>query len=126
MPREPRPIHTVTPGYYRHRLVMRGPWVAAEIALIGDLVMISVDGGPAIPSIRVGELADTVVSEVAAGGAFRHPLLRVLWFGEAITGSEYRHMLRTSEWARRSAPDHPAANPHKPIDINIIPIGRLF
>lgn len=37
-----------------------------------------------------------------------------------IGAREYAFMRRRAKWAREHAPDHPAANPHDPIDLRAL------
>lgn len=122
----PRRIDQVTPGFYRVRKVKGGPWIGAEIVVQDSMIFVSEDGAPSFDGVSVNALADLIVDCVSDGDAFRHPLLRVAWFGTLITEAEYRHLLAMSNWAQMHAPDHPAANPGKRIDINTLPIKFII
>lgn len=43
--------------------------------------------------------------------------------GRPISEHEYRFLLRRKAWAVEHAPDHPAANPYKPIDLRTLEPG---
>lgn len=41
---------------------------------------------------------------------------------EPITAAEYAYLVAHAAWARDHAPDHPKAEPRKPVDFNTIPL----
>lgn len=41
---------------------------------------------------------------------------------EPISEPEYRFLVADAEWARKHAPDHPKANPYKPVDFMTLPV----
>lgn len=124
--RPPRPIDQITPGHYRVRLARRGPWVGALIEVTKGTISVVVDGYPHNETWELADLAEITTAAVIDGEAFRHPLLRVAWFGEEIEEADYRHLLAVSRWAREHRPKHPAANPERPVDLGQIPITDLF
>lgn len=95
--------------WWRCRLVRKGPWVPARLwreeerdetgALLADVrYFAEVDGLPVDP--------------------FSPPS----WpFWQAISEAEWRYLTETSRWAHAHAPDDPAANPRRRIDLNAIP-----
>lgn len=125
-PMNQRRIDEIRPGYYRIRIARRGPWIAACIAVEGDTITVMQDGAPHAETFRADAIADLIIDSVMEGEAFRHPLLRIAWFGEAIDEAEYRHLLALGAWARDNRPSHPAAQPDKPIDLNAVPIADIF
>lgn len=125
-PSPPRRIDDVRPGHYRVRRVRNGPWIAAEIIVDNGMVFVTEDGTPSFEGLRLTELADIIVEATVDGEAFRHPVLRCLWFGVPIDRAEYQHLITLAAWARQNAPSHPAANPDKPIDMGRVPITDIF
>jgi hypothetical protein len=125
-PRPPQRIDQVRPGYYRIRRVKNGPWIAAEIIITNGMVFATEDNVPSFEGLQLTELANMIVEAVMGGDAFRHPVLRTLWFGVPIDAAEYKHLLALAAWARANAPSHPAANPDRPISMHTIPITDIF
>ena len=123
--RQPQRIDEVTPGYYKVRRVRNGPWIAAEIIIQGAMIIVTEDGAPS-GEVSASAYADLVIDATIEGEAFRHPVLRCAWFGVPIDATEYRHLLTLAAWARANAPDHPAANPDKRIDMGNVPITDIF
>ena len=124
--RPPQRIDEIRPGYYRLRHVKNGPWIAASIEIRGNLILLTQDATPPTAQCTANEYADMVISAVIEGEAFRHPIIRCVWFGVPIEAAEHAHMLREAAWARANAPRHPLANPDRPIDVSRIPIKDLF
>lgn len=122
----PRRIDQIEPGYFRLRLVRNGPWIAAEISIENGMIVIRQDGEIEGEPLHPDALADLITEATIEGEAFRHPIIRCAWFGQRITEAEFLHLLRTSRWAKANNPDHPAANPTKPIDLNRVPITDIF
>lgn len=110
--------------YFRVRRIKGGPWVGCEITIADRLVRLSEDGNPATDAVSLDELDDLLVAW--AMGEQQHPLVRTLLFGEAISAAQHRHLLTVAAWARVNAPNHPAANPDRPVDLNKLPIGMIF
>lgn len=107
-------------GFYRMRLVKRGPWVPVMIWW----------GRPVI----AGEMQDRAPRWcVAINGETDHPdddgarYPLDVWrawpecSGEKIDAAEYAFMCKRVKWARAYAPHHPAANPYEPIDLDQLP-----
>jgi len=96
------------PGHYQIRLVKRGPFVPVRIWIE--------DGD----RDEFGNLESDQIIKAAADGV--EVDVWSVWpycAGETITASEYRFMRSRTEWDKRHAPDAPAANPRRPIDIDL-------
>jgi hypothetical protein len=97
-----RAVGQPEPGYFAIRLVRRGPRVPARICFDGVTWHAEVNGE------RFAGATDPAAA----------PRVFSIWHGgDFITEREYRHMLDMAAWARRHAPDHPAAKPNRPIDL---------
>lgn len=120
-----RPIDRVIPGHYRVRLVRRGPWVAATIEIRDGTIWISEGDREPRYGCTVAEYLDLVVEHTAEGNAFRHPVLRISWFGEPISARDHAHLVRMERWASENRRDHPAASPKQPIDMGTVPIDLI-
>jgi hypothetical protein len=105
---DPRQSDTPRPGYYLLRLVRGGPWVAAQVARDPAGWRCMIDGtweGPAADpwSLRGMET--------------------IHWSGRETTAEDCQRRIGLARWAKIHEPDHPAANPRRPIDLDrIIPI----
>jgi hypothetical protein len=124
--RAPQRIDQITPGFYRTTLVRNGYPVGAEITLTDGIIGISQDGETLAETFALADLPEIIIEATMEGSAFRHPLLRIIWFGTRIEAAEHAHLLREARWARANNPRHPAANPTKPVDMNDIPIKDIF
>lgn len=102
---EYRGPHTAVEGFYRIKIVRKGPWVGAEIRFEGDKAVAYVDG-----QLSLG----------TSGGWEQDAVDRIALWGEPITEPEHRFLLAQAEHARKHRPDHPAANPKKPIDFLLL------
>jgi hypothetical protein len=93
-------------GYYLLRLVRQGPLVPAQIVCVDGLWHAEIDG----------------VAYAAAADPAEAPKVFDIWLRAArTTPEEYAHLLVVAEWARKHQPDHPAANPGKPISLGNMP-----
>lgn len=93
-------------GYYRTRQVRGGPWCAVRIW----------HGPPVDP--HTGEELDRAPRWQATIDG-READAMYLWpycGGNRIDEAEYNYLMATSAYAKQHAPDHPAADPMKPID----------
>lgn len=96
------------PGFYRTRLVKRGPWVPVKIFLL--------DGER---DAETGELLSDQKLVVRCGDQMkdwtwaleRQPFL------QPITRAEYDFLLARGRWAAAHDPHHPDADPLRPIDL---------
>jgi hypothetical protein len=126
MMKQPRRIDEIRPGCYRYRVVRGGPWLPARVTIENGMVFIV----EADRSLKVGisaeTYADLVVDMVMNGKAFDSALLRVLWFGELISESEYDYMLRLIHWAKENHPDHPINHPDRPVKLSAVPVKSVF
>lgn len=117
----PRTLLEPTPGFYRVRLVRRGPWVAAEIRLQDNRYEVELCGLGVTWSGSPERLADEIGSYLEDGRAFEHPMLRVSLFGHTIPQHEHAYLTARRLWAIQHAPDDPYASAKAPIDIDTIP-----
>lgn len=122
----PRRSDRITPGYYRFRKVKRGPFVAARISVRDGVIYVAEEDQPAHFAISETDFAAMVTAAIMDGEAFTHPLLRIAWYGQPIDEIEYRHLIAYAKWARLHAPQHPAARPTEPVDLNTLPIDLIF
>ena len=100
---ERRYIDRPEPGYYKTRLV-RGGWeVGVRIFVEADRLAIEIDGERCD---RKGQPFDVYAE---------WPWLR------PDTEANFRFLARTREWANLYEPEHPAANPWRPIDLSRLP-----
>ena len=90
------------------------------------MIYVVEDGAPVAHGVPVGALGDLAAEATMDGGAFSHPVLRILLWSERITEADYRLLLARSNWAAFNAPDAPEAHPNQPIDPNTIPITEIF
>jgi hypothetical protein len=99
----PRDVSTPEQGCFALRLVRKGPWVPALIMRDERGWWAMIDGQPSPPH----------PDPAYAPGVFR------IWHGgRRIDESEYRYMMLLRGWATLHMPEHPAANPGKPVDIS--------
>jgi hypothetical protein len=87
-------------GFYSLRVRRDGPKVPVRFWCDGDQWHVEVDG------------------ERQWGGVPIDPF--EVWpfvAGRAISQSDFEHYVRLRVWARMYDPDHPAANPFKPVDL---------
>lgn len=89
-----------TPGYYRARLVRKGPFVACRIVETEDGWMLFVAGQPTGPMNRNPWL----VARMEA----------VAMYGRFIDEAEYARMIQD---AAAAPPGHPLRNPLAPVDL---------
>lgn len=103
----PRDVARPEPGYFRLRLVRHGPWVPARIVRRPDGQWQAIVNGE---------------SYRADPDPGRAPWVFRIWHGgRVIDRAAYLEMLRVKGWAQAHQPDHPAANPRKPIDLTAAP-----
>ena len=92
-------------GFFKRRLVKGGPWVPARIWL--DQVVDS----------ETGELCDDERFQCEINGEYADPEDAWGWLcANPISEEEFRYMEALREHARHREPDHPAADPRKPLD----------
>jgi hypothetical protein len=101
-----RPVNTPSPGYFLIRLIKGGPLVPARICHEQGLWWAVVDGE---------------VKQAHADPGHAPDVFRIWHSGQFIDQQTYEHRLRLKKWAVEHRPDHPAANPRKPIDRNSTP-----
>jgi hypothetical protein len=102
LPESPRVSDRPRPGCYLLRLVRGGPRVGAQIMQQSDgMWMVMIDGewqGPALDPWTL-------------------PMMeRVHFYGRETTPEEAAFRVGVKRWAEIYRPNHPAANPRKPID----------
>lgn len=99
-------------GYYRIRMVRGGPWVPVKIWFAPpadpDNPDELLDRSPRWQATRNGEACD----------------VWTVWpfcADKTITKDEYDYMLAHGEWARAHSPNHPSADPRRPVDLSKAP-----
>lgn len=104
---EPRRVDEPEPGFYRAKLVRRGPWVAAHVSQDDDgLWVVVVNGDERERSFDPWSIA----------------WLRDRYhYADRITQDEHAYLIATARWAEVNDPNHPAANPRQPIRATTIP-----
>lgn len=107
MPWQPsRRIDQPEPGYFRLRLVTKGPWVPAQICCEGGQWFVVVNGA----------------KRASSADPFQAQSLTWVWErGHIISRDDYETMLTFAQWAERHNPVHPAARPNERIDLNDLP-----
>lgn len=115
------PIAPQHGALFRIRLVRKGPYVAARVDLEDGLWWITQAGERLTQPYREDQLEEVINGAVMEGKAFSHPLVRLLVFGQPIDEQEYDFLIAEAKWAKQHAPEHPAANPDKPISLRAAP-----
>lgn len=105
----PRSIDKPEPGYFRLRLVRRGPWVPARIWL--DHPTDPLTGGPLDRSVKL-------LAEIDGKPA---DIWKVWHWGRPIHVTEYNYLRGVTEWALVHGQDAPEANPGVAVDLNNAP-----
>jgi hypothetical protein len=110
---QPRRIDRPEPGFWMMRLVKGGPEVPAAILRVQTThepgePSNQMDRSPFLVALINGEPVD----------------LATVWErrGRPVTRAEYEFQLADGDWHRAYAPDHPKANPTKPIDTLTVPL----
>jgi hypothetical protein len=108
-------------GFYKVRLVNSGMWVAVRIWYGQPII----DAETQDRSPRWCAEVDGRTDRFDKEAQHRVPLdaLEVWPFaaGHPITRNEYGFLRKRAAWAREHAPEHPAANPHQPINLRRLP-----
>lgn len=92
-------------GFFKRRLVKDGPFVPARIWLDQDV------------DPETGELCDDERLQCEVNGSYADPLDAWQWLcANPITEQEFKYMEALREHAALHEPDHPMADPRKPID----------
>ena len=102
----PRRTDQPQPGWYTIRLCKGGPPVGAQI--IRD------DDGNwwcSIDDVTYGPNTDPFQIDA---------LTQVHAYGQEVTEAEFRYRIELGRWARQHAPSHPAANPRRPVNSDIL------
>lgn len=107
------------PGFFRVRLVRRGPWVSAAIRRICSC---TINGGSDNARHEWRPDCDRFPPlSCEVDGQERNDRLMSVWvFGRPISEKEFRYMRDAAAWDRTYAPDAPTANPLLPVDFNAI------
>lgn len=100
----PRKSDTPEPGFYLIRLTRGGPWVGAQIT--HD----DADGWRA--------MIDGIWSGPSNDPWLVSGLETIHWYGRASTESEVKYRIGLKRWAEIHAPDAPAANPTKAVNLD--------
>lgn len=114
----PRDASRPQPGFYKIRLVPKGPFVAARI--LHQPGRDPIDGTPLDRSYWWTALIDgDAVAEPSIdpqeAGVFR--IWPVCW---EVSEPEYDYLLANAQWAKAHAPHEPAANPRQSIDLRAL------
>jgi hypothetical protein len=115
-------IHVSEPveGYYKTRLVNSGMWVAVRIWFGSPII----DGEVQDRSPRWCVEVDGRTDRFDKEAQHRVPLDALeVWpwcAGHPISRNEYGFLRKRAAWARNHAPEHPAATPHKRIDLRAL------
>jgi len=104
----PRPSDKPVAGFYLLRLVRGGPYVGASISHSeAEGWKVNIDGESQGPSHEPWTLSF---------------MERVAFYGRPSTEAEVSYRVGVAKWAKIYKPDHDAANPTRPLDLNkIIP-----
>lgn len=118
-----RQVDLPVPGYYRRTLVRGGPLVGC--AIIHEPTADPETGQPLDRSHWWSAVIDG--EPVGEPGIEPTPQVMDIWTsGEPIPEAEYRYLTELAAWARQHAPEHPAANPRRRIDLATLPIDTLL
>ena len=114
-----RQIGTPEPGWFRMRLVKGGPMVGAQIRReptrdpeTGELLDRSWFWSAFINGEMVGD----------PGPQPSDAVYRIWTSGERIHPAEHDYLIANARWTEQHAPDEPAAQPGKPIDLLSTPL----
>lgn len=112
---EPRRIDEPEPGYFKIRLVRKGPWVPARIR------------HEPIPCPDTGQPLDrSYLWHAEIAGIHHAPpdrdparagVFRIWLFGKRITEDEYRKLRDKKDQAERHDPQAPELTPEQPVDL---------
>jgi len=104
-------------GFYKVALVPGGIEVAVRLAFVQPVVA----GERQDRAPRWCAVVDGSMTTTSKDGVVELFDVDRVWphcGKKPIPPAEYRFLLRRAYWARRDAPDHPAAHPFRPIDLN--------
>lgn len=107
------PIHTEPHcGFYKRKLVRGGPHVPARIWLHQEI------------DSATGELTAPEEMRCEVGGKRRDAEAEWLYLCYLpITEAEFSYLTANADWARKYAPQEPAANPDRATDFNTMPLN---
>lgn len=88
------------PGFYRTRMVSKGPWVPCRLWREEEID-------------ESGEHMQDVVYHAEIDGEEVDPVDPPRWPWEPIDVAEYDYLRAKAKWAREQAPSQPAANPYE-------------
>lgn len=103
---EARSVDNPTPGYFSMRLVKKGPEISAKIDFVDGLWIATING--------------VVVGSPTADPAESEAVIKIWTHGRMIDDAGYRFLLFRHEWYLKNQPEHPYANPEKPIDLRLM------
>jgi hypothetical protein len=103
----PRQIDKPEPGFFKMRLVSKGPLVPARIHRVDDAWAAEING--------IAQVPGHTEPERAAG------VMQIWQSAERIDEAEYDYLLKLSWWAKEHDPAHPLASPTQPINVNRMP-----
>lgn len=92
-------------GFFKRRLVKGGPWVPARIWIDAEVCP------------ETGELLSDERLQCEVNGAWADPDDAWSWIcANPISEQEFKYLTALASHCAKHEPDHPAANPRKPID----------
>ncbi len=97
-----RQVDAPEPGFYRRRLVRRGPLVPCRITFENGVWRAQIGREWGIPE------ADALRAE---------HVIAIWHSGEIIDEDEHRYLLEVMSWVHTHAPDDPLAKPTQPVDL---------
>jgi hypothetical protein len=118
---EPIQVSEPREGYFKVRKINGGMWVAARFWFGQPIIdgeqqdrsprwCVEVDGKTCRPDRQAGHRVPLDALDVWPWAA-----------GHPISRHEYGFLRKRAAWARKHAPEHPAANPREPIDLRKLP-----
>lgn len=114
-------------GFYRMRLVRGGPVVAVRIWFGAPVIDGEEQDRAPQWCVEIDGKSDRWEIDDDTGYRCRVPLdvdmawPRCAW--HPVDRREYDFLLRRKTWAVEHAPEHPAANPHQPVDVRHLKPG---
>lgn len=99
------------PGYYLVALT-RGGWkVPALLEIREGWIVVTTDGVVEAERWRADDLSIEFAQGMMGGNLGKHPLLRIMLWGEPCDEDTYQYRSRLRDWARIHQPTHPSVAP---------------
>ena len=124
----PAPVAAWPPiaGFYATRLVKDGPRVAVRIWYGAAVIAGEEQDRGHDWRVEIDGRTDRFERDETTGYRCRVALeVERAWpycAKEPVSEAEYRYLAAHAEWARKNQPDHPKANPRKPVDFHTLPV----